>query len=229
MPQNIRPAVRGGSKVRALLIGNPTDDLPLAEREVEELATQLLDSGRFQVDEDDVLIGSERCQWLPLLNTLNSGRYGLIHYSGHSKFDGTQSAWQLKDAKITTALLTDALQKEPPAMVVSSSCESAAGEQAQQMLYENQTFDLPSAFLQAGVQTYVGTLWSVGSSGAYSFIREFYRAFLGGHALGECVRDGKKAISSDQPRTDRLAFVLYGDPQTRPGDLFPAMQTKEGT
>ena len=46
--------------------------------------------------------------------------------------------------------LTNAVQMAPPALVFSSSCESAEASEAKPINFEDQTFDLPSAFLQAG-------------------------------------------------------------------------------
>ncbi len=112
-------------------------------------------------------------------------------------------------------------------MVVSSSCQSAAGVAGQAARYENQTFDLPSAFLQAGVEVYVGTLWSVVSRAAERFVEGFYGGFLSGKSLGVCLQQGKRAIRGSSVRTDRLAFIMYGDPHARPGELFPAMRPEE--
>jgi CHAT domain-containing protein len=151
----------------------------------------------------------------------------LIHYSGHTSFDGQQSAWHLQDGKITTDLLTSALQNAPPAMVFSSSCESGAGAEVQPVAYENQTFDLPTAFLQAGVGAYVGTLWEVGAEGARLFVQGFYNAFLSGQSLGRCLQQAKIGIPGNRYRTDRLAFILYGDPHTEPADLFPALAKED--
>ncbi|NIN63671.1 MAG: CHAT domain-containing protein, partial [Anaerolineae bacterium] len=165
------------------------------------------------------------CRRTPLLNQfLASGKYGLIHYSGHSQFDGYRSAWVLKDGKnIETSMLTNALQNGPPALVFSSSCESGEAAEPQPVKYENQTFDLPSAFLQAGVEAYVGTLWSVKDTEARALVSEFYDALLSGeHDLGECLRLAKWNRKQQGDRINWLAFTLYGDPNAGPGDLFPA-------
>jgi len=170
-----------------------------------------------------------QCQPGPIVSALGRGIYGLIHYSGHTKYDGYRSSWQLADGKtITTDRLTSALQMAPPAFVFSSSCQSAAGGEPQPIQYENQTFDLPSAFLQAGVEAYIGTLWEVEAVAARRFVEEFYEAFLSGeHNLGECLRLAKWACKQDEQREDRinwLSFILYGDLHLRAGDLFPALR-----
>jgi len=229
-PSNVNPPVRGGGRadgrINALLIGDPTDDLVETRNEVQILEKRLQQDGRFEVD---VLMGSRRCKRTRLLNALASGQYALIHYSGHSHFDGFQSAWQLKDGKnITTDMLTNALQMAPPALVFSSSCQSAVGGEPQPIKYEDQTFDLPSAFLQAGVEAYVGTLWEVESLGARLFAEQFYDAFLSGeHNLGECLRRAKWDSKQRGDRINWPAFILHGDPHTEPGDLLPALRKQE--
>jgi hypothetical protein len=228
-PSLVRPPVRGPGKIKALLIGNPTDDLTTAKREVEWLAETLQRDERFA--EPDVLIGASDCQRIRLLSRLSSSEYGLVHYSGHTRFDGERSAWQLRDGNITTDRLTNALQMAPPVLVFSSSCESAKASKSKVIKYEDQTFDLPSAFLQAGVEAYVGTLWEVYTEPAQGFVQEFYSAFLSAeYNLGECVRRAKWACKQRgrwQERIHWLAFVLYGDPHIRPGDLFPALRKQE--
>jgi CHAT domain-containing protein len=184
--------------------------------------------GRFEIRDEDVLIGSKQCQWMPLLERLSSGDYGLIHYSGHSGFEGEDSGWGLKNDRITTDLLTSALQGAPPVLVFSSSCESAAAGELRTATYENQTYDLPSAFLRAGVEAYVGTLWKIDSASARSFVERFYGSLLKGtYTLGQCLREAKRAVSLQRYWMDRLAFILYGDPDAMPGQLFRAMQKKE--
>ena len=231
------PYVRGNAKVKALLIGDPTDNIPGVREEIERLKEQLQDTHLF---EPIVRLGSKDCTYSNLLNDLHSGEYGLIHYSGHSVFDGSQSAWQLKDGEcVYTYELTSALEGHPPALMFSSSCESAKADGQGTIEYEAQTFDLASAFLEAGVGAYIGTMWQVGSLVAQEFGRVFYAAFLGGNPLGECLRQAKEASRDYEKRdlvsasefykeaVDWLAFILYGDPHTLPGDLFPAMRQKE--
>jgi O-acetyl-ADP-ribose deacetylase (regulator of RNase III) len=227
--QRIRPPVRGGGrKVKALLIGDPCDDLAAAADEVRALADRLEGDGRFA---PVTFIGGEECEREHLLAELGCGEYGLIHYSGHSSYDGYHSAWLLKGGEsITTDVLTSVLQVQPPVLVLSSSCESATADEPQPIVYENQTFDLPSAFLQAGVEAYIGSLWAVDSLAAGHFVDVFYTAFLSGDDdlnLGECMRRAKWALKRYGDHINWPAFVLYGDPHLRTGDLYPVLGRKE--
>ncbi|MCE7980024.1 MAG: CHAT domain-containing protein [Caldilinea sp. CFX5] len=231
-PNIIDEVIRTTDQVRALLIGDPTDDLPRARDEVAWLAARLRQDGRFCVEPADLLMGSAQCQSGPILSALGSRRYGLVHYSGHTHYDGYRSAWQLAAGKrLFTHELTSALQMGPPLFVFSSSCESAVGGAVEPINYEDQTADLPSAFLQAGVEAYIGTLWRVEQEAAHRFVRRFYEAFLSGQAnLGECLRRAKWAGKQDEQHSDRinwLSFVLYGDPHLMLGDLFPDLRSKQ--
>jgi len=218
--------VRGGDRIRALLIGDPTGDLVEAGNDVSNLAEKLRNDGRFQVEDTDVLIGPDACRLIPLQQKLRSGVYGLIHYSGHSVFEDEQSAWLLSDGqRLNTFDLTASLRDAPPVLVFSSSCESAAAGEPRAIKYEDQTFDLPSAFLQAGTEAYVGTLWEVESLASRLFGESFYDSFLKqAGSLGECLREAKMALKQKKDAVNWPAFVLYGDPHSTPGDLFPAMR-----
>jgi O-acetyl-ADP-ribose deacetylase (regulator of RNase III) len=232
-PQSVKPPVRGTHRIKALLIGDPAGNLDEAKAEVERLADKLRSRPEL-FDEPDVLIGPERCKRIQLLNALSSGRYGIVHYSGHTRFERDQSAWQLSDSTLTTDMLTSAMQMAPPAFVFSSSCESAVAGELQPITYENQSFDLPGAFLQAGVEAYIGTLWQVDATAARLFAEKFYEAFLSDAededeepSLGECLRRAKWALKQQEERNDQinwLSFILYGDPHLHPSDLFPLMR-----
>jgi CHAT domain-containing protein len=220
-PTSIRPPVRGIRKVKALLIANPSGDVNLHATELEVM--HLADAMRRHptaFSEPDVLIGPEQCQQIRLLNTLSSGKYGLVHYSGHAfGFAGEQSAWLVADnEKITAHQLTSAVEMAPPALMFSSSVGGRAG----------QVFDLPVALLQAGVEAYIGALWEIEFTAARLFSEEFYKAFLiGKHSLGECLRRAKwarKQHEEAEGKINWLAFILHGNPRATPADLFPAMR-----
>jgi CHAT domain-containing protein len=150
-------------------------------------------------------------------------------------YQDSASAWLLADDCLMTHELTTALVGGPPALVLSNSCESAmAAANAGEKRYENQTFDLGSAFLKAGVQAYVGTLWSVEAEPASAFSLAFYTALLQGESLGKCMRKAKNACLESEwglhdgrlrsQLVNWLAFVLIGNPRLEPGSLLPALR-----
>ncbi len=228
--QYVLPPMRGIRKVKPLLIGDPAGDLEAAAVEVEELAQVFRGHPQF-FEEPDVLVGTEQCRSIQLLNALSSGRYHLVHYAGHARFEGSQSAWQAADGELRTDQLTNAIEMAPPAFVFGSACESAEGGAAGAARYEGQSFDLPGAFLQAGVEVYIGALWPVDATRARLFARSFYERLVTGKCeLGECLRFAKWARKQEEEREgliDWLAFVLYGDPQIEPGELFPIMRIQD--
>jgi O-acetyl-ADP-ribose deacetylase (regulator of RNase III) len=228
--QYVLPPMRGIRKIKPLLIGDPGGDLEAAAGEVEELAQIFRGHAGF-FEAPDVLVGPEQCRSIRLLNALSSGRYHLVHYAGHARFEGSRSAWQAADGELRTDQLSNAIEMAPPAFVFGSACESAEGGAAGAVRYEGQSFDLPGAFLQAGVEVYIGALWPVDATRSRLFARAFYeRLVTGRHALGECLRLAKWARKQEEEREgliDWLAFVLYGDPQTGPGDLFPNMRAED--
>lgn len=227
------PPVRSGRKVKALIIGNPTGDLPEAEKEAAEIAG-LLGSYPQIFEPATVLLGKKDGRSLHITGALSQG-YDLIHYSGHTEYAGSQSAWRVADDRIKTDSLTKALKGPkalPPALVFSSSCESAASAAAKPLKYQAQAFDLPGAFLNAGVEAYVGSLWPVEETAARRFAVDFYNHFILSArsepiTIGECLRRARwqrKQEETPEGRINWLAFVLYGDPHLTPGELLPAMQ-----
>ncbi len=222
------PPVRGPGAVRALLVGDPTGDLQAAVYEIEWLASALDNSPYF--GDVEVFMGRDMCHRIKVLNALSSGKFGLVHYSGHSHASGNDSAWILSDGDATTSTLTSAIQSAPPTMVFSSSCFSGAGEGWQPVEYENQAFDLPGAFLGAGVEAYVGTLWAVEEDAARRLVERFYASFLiGDVSIGECLRRARQSLKLEQERRDQidwLAFILYGDPRLLPGEFYPVFRGK---
>ncbi len=238
-PAPIGEVRKGNGKIRALLIGNPTGDLPAAEDEVEAIRERLLRDGRFEV----TLLGPGPSSTGPaskrnVLRELATQGYALIHYSGHSHQQREQSAWRLRNEDaielLTTSDLTNFLQMAPPALVFSSSCESgkAEGGEEHPIEYENQAFDLPGAVLQAGVPTYIGTLWNVADSSACAFSTRFYEALLEGtETLGECIRVAKNAVKEfegERGVPTWPAFVLYGDPEITPDQVYPLLGENGG-
>jgi hypothetical protein len=74
-----------------------------------------------------------------------------------------------------------------------------------------------------GSLAYVGTMWPVDEQVAQRLVRRFYTGLLDGQAsLGECLRQAKAVAADDPTRVGQAAFILYGDPDTRPGSLLDA-------
>ena len=75
--------------LKVLLIADPTESLPQASREVEQLCTLLADVAGMKV----TLMGGKIVRKLPLLAAVQE--YDIVHFAGHSFYDPTvsQSEW----------------------------------------------------------------------------------------------------------------------------------------
>jgi len=150
-PQSLRPAVRGNQKVRALLIGDPR--------------------GRSEGGENGsrgprVAFGARR--WLRLSpGTRPAPGIGSMSAHPHPQRPVERRVWDralFRSHEIPEGaerlvrvrwnhphLCADQRAADgPAALVFSSSCESASAAEKQTLRYEDQAFDLPSAFVQAG-------------------------------------------------------------------------------
>jgi O-acetyl-ADP-ribose deacetylase (regulator of RNase III) len=210
--------------IKALLIANPTGDLQIAEDEVNAIKDTLVRDGRFQVK---ILPAAERTK--PAIQSeLGSGQYGLVHYSGHSYFDGVQSGWLLAGrTPFKISEIMDSLSEKPPAMVFCSSCESATpGDPMPQEKAENQAPDLAQAFIKMGVQAYIGTMWNVEAMMACDLATTFYENLFvdqgAKYTLAESLRQAKDCVKQPGNEVSWAAYTLYGDPTLRITDLFPS-------
>lgn len=107
------------ARPRALVVGNPTGDLPMADREVNQVQEKM--SGRFAVSarEGDEATASALGNDLELVDW--------FHYAGHAVHDASHqlgSALKLADASEFTVADILSLKRAPTAVVLSS-CEGA--------------------------------------------------------------------------------------------------------
>lgn len=228
---NINPPVRDAERLEALLIGNPTGDLVHAADEIQDVQ-RLLKAALGDRARQTVLVSPEQCSDTVVATELGRGSYGLIHYSGHARFERSRSAWWLPEAPLYTDRLTSFLQRRPPALVFCSACESGREElEPGAPRYENQAAGLASACLKAGVQCYIGALWPVSELASRLVAARFYEALLRGKdGAGRCLAAARRWLYEhaqeygiDRRRGDWAAFVLYGNPDATGRDLFPSL------
>ena len=209
--------------LKVLLIADPTESLPQASREVEQLCTLLADVAGIKV----TLMGGKLVRKLPLLAAVQE--YDIVHFAGHSFYDSTspsQSGWQLHEGVLSAAELSKV--SRPPRLVFSNSCQAgatAAWEGDKGYRYEGQAFGIGSAFLLAGVQNYVGTFWVVHDEESVGFALAFYRQPGEGLTLGGALQQARQAIIKhhDGQGLTWASYLLYGDPTAA---LLPAHTEK---
>jgi len=195
-------------KVRFLFISNPTLDLPKADEEVKQIIRFLT----WMHDIDVVYINGEDATIENLLDVLEDKYFDVIHYAGHAVFNTKNleySAIKLYDGDLTAKYLLNIIDV-PPRIVFMNACESA---NIYYLEYDGRLTGLASAFISAGVDAYIGTLWPVVDEIAADLAINFYNQLLNGETVSRALRNAKLEVKRkyNDPFT-WAAFILYGDP-----------------
>lgn len=200
-----------GRQFTALIVGNPTGDLPHADREVEELVRLLQATPGAAPPR---ILMRRRATRTAVLGELATGVYDLVHYSGHAFFDPALpergGLVLAADEVLTGAEIEKNLGGRP--FVVLNGCETAAAGDALAYLGSTRA-SLAAAFIRGGAQAVAGSLWPVADPSAADFVLSFYRAALRGIPAGEALRQARGARRAADP-ADLLwaSFALFGDP-----------------
>lgn len=197
---------------RALIIGNPTDDLEGSGEEAETIA-QLLRQYNVQVD---LLRGSKEATANEFaIRMARPQYYDLIHFAGHGFFnakDPRQSCLEFKDGNF---LAEELRVLKSRAFVFLSACFGAAGST------QDVTFGPIGKFMDglalrtllAGAAGCLGPLWTIDDYLASEFAVTFYQNLLSGLNTGQAVMEARKAVRAKSAKSDLWAsWVLYGRP-----------------
>ena len=209
-PRRERPPKRAQ---RALVIGNPTEDLPGAEDEARAVA-DLLQKGGWEVE---AMYGSDATSE-ELSLRVNSTDYGLIHFAGHGYFDKIKpqnSGLVFADGKLFASEF-ERWQKTP-AFLFLSACESGQVT-IEPTLRGEQMEGIAASALLGWVEAYLGPIWPIGDAVAKEFALEFYQQLLAGGSFGEAVRQARLTVFNKGPN-GWASWVLYGDPLKKLRDL----------
>ncbi len=201
-------------RLRVLVVVDPTESLPQASAEAEQLCAVLDDVPAVDV----TLLGGRSVRRIALLGALQE--HDVVHYAGHSHYDATtpaKSGWRLAEGVLTAAELSKL--RPPPMLVFSNSCEAgttAAWDGGYG--YEGRAFGIGSAFLLAGVPNYVGTFWVVHDDESVLFATTCYVALAAGASLGESLRQARHAVIAQRGLQSLTwaSYLLYGDPAFTP-------------
>ncbi|MDX1998045.1 MAG: CHAT domain-containing protein [Thermoanaerobaculia bacterium] len=164
---------------RALVVGNPSGDLPDAEREAQEVAALLRAAGR-----DVELVVGRAADADTVRGHLAEG-IELLHYAGHADFagpGGLQS--ELRLARGTRLALDDLLVlNHAPEWVVLSACDSGKTTSVARV----DGLGLAQTFVLGGSRAVVATTRPIADAVARPLILEFYRHWLGGEELAAAL------------------------------------------
>lgn len=195
--------------VRKFLIAhNPTGDLPGAEREARLVMAHLDKAGCPWTVE---ALGHERLE--PLRLALAIQEADIVHYSGHAD-DSNGGGWLLKGGVFGAERFSRLTRK--PRLVFANACHSGGGPDGGRAAA---ALTLGHQFLLAGVQSYIGNLWSVPDQPAAAFALAFYDGLLAGTNLGRALRLARERVA-ELPGAGALGwagYVFYGDPRWRLG------------
>ncbi|MFN8467009.1 MAG: CHAT domain-containing protein [Caldilineaceae bacterium] len=220
---------------KCLLIGNPNGDLLAADAEVDDLL-DLLETAPQGIRAEFAC--REHATKVRVMSALASGEYDLIHFACHAR----PGALRLADGWLEAAEIQAVLRGRP--LVVLNACSSSrtrmdvtpkemppagapAGDLGGSLPGAQQVHSLAQAFLVGGAPVFLGAAWPVDDIDIRRLAIEFYRALLGGHALGAALRQARlhsqrraaqAPYAGGQTAGQTAAWaapVLYGDPLFR--------------
>jgi CHAT domain-containing protein len=203
--------VKKSKDTRALIVADPTDDLPAAKREGREVASLLRDNCAMSVDEF-TSSGMTKTDFL-----LSLKDYDIVHFAGHASHSSgspDESCLRLSDGEIPAYEISNFLTAGAPSVVFLNACWSA---EEFPNSYSPMMRGLGRTFLYAGVTAFLGYLIPVPDLSATHFAIYFYEALAQGQTIGESLRRAR--IQSRKPNlpddTTWSSAILYGDPAAR--------------
>ncbi len=199
-------------KARALIVSNPTSDLPAAEQEGIEVAKLLTEAGLevhhwtgSSLSKKDFLIE------LP--------GYDIVHYAGHASYNAKnpdESSLHLYDGEVQAFEIGRFLASQAPPVVFLNACWSAE-EFRNPDLSSSMARGLGRTFLFAGSAAFLGYIVPVPDSTATRLACEFYRNIVSGQTIAESLRLARLSVHDPLLEQDVTwaSAVLYGDPSAK--------------
>jgi class 3 adenylate cyclase/TolB-like protein len=193
---------------RALVVSNPSGDLPASGREGEAVATLLRDGAGLEVT---ALTGPvSRAQFLAALQGTH-----WLHFAGHAVQAREQAPAGLlcSDGVVGAAELMDAIGATAPAVVFANACR-ATGEAWVDAARGSSS--IASGLLLRGVGHFLAPAWELPDEDGLAFALRFYEHALAGVCFGEAVRRARLSLLAQASTPVSFAgYVLYGDPRLR--------------
>ncbi len=207
---------------RALVLCDPRGDLIGSYYEGLTLRDELAQAASWEVDLRSSEVGMADVRRL-------LREYDLVHFAGHAEpglVDATvpdvapaERGWWLRDGVLGPSAIRElAGGRRFPRLVFSNACRSA-GDATRVGDGGLAAAGLAGAFLEAGVEHYVGTVFDVPDEPASLFALTFYRTLRSDPraGLGEAVRAARQALA-ERYGPDSIywaSWVLYGAPAAR--------------
>ncbi len=204
------PNQKGENLIQMLIVADPTGDLPGTQIETNYIINQLRGSN-IKITRYGTEI--RKNQYIDLLR---SGKFDLIHYSGHSasSMEPGRSHHQFYDGSLYGNEIEGLSSHRMPKLVFCNSCQSGESSISKEITGNT---SLASSYLKAGAESSIGTIWTVSDSGSASISSDIYRYLLFGSTVGEALlwakRNSFKRRSFHDPVW--ISFILFGDPRMR--------------
>ena len=196
-----------------LVICDPRDDLMASYYEGVSIRDDM-DAHRDQVE---VALKSSEVDVAWVQESIRD--YDVVHYAGHADYVARaphDSGWKLAGSKLTSReVLKIAGGQAFPLLVFANACRS--GAMTATLLTEKHgegVFGLANAFLLAGVQHFIGSLWDIPDESACHFALAFYRELMTGETVGASLRAARRELVKRYGDDSVLwgSYVYYGDP-----------------
>jgi hypothetical protein len=215
------PAVPRGKGMAALVIADPTEDLPGARKEGQAIFDFFQENGST----DSILLSGRAATWTSIQRRLIEQGYAVIHYCGHIDHDSTTGEPTMRlqgDSRLSAD--TVLLQFRGTPIVFLNACYSdVAGELREPSARLTETF--AQAFMlgnQEGVASaVVGSMWSIPDEpedAGRVFTLAFYRSLFKGMPIADALR-AARLLTRDEKKWGPMIwgpYVLYGDPGLTP-------------
>lgn len=202
------------ARPRALVIGDPLDNLPGAREEAVHVARTLQRLGAA------VRVLGAGATVADVLSEIDDHNPDVLHYAGHARFDPLRQqsgGLVLADATLTAAELES--RPHLPRLFFANACQAAAtGTFADQRLADGAapTNDFAGGVLRGGTRALIGSQWVVDDSAARTFAEAFYGGVLGDSrtTIGESVTGARRAVVERHGLGEPAwaGYVLYGTP-----------------
>jgi hypothetical protein len=204
-----KSAKKKQSAACALVIANPSDDLPEAEREASGLVGFLQQSGV-----ECQYMASQQVTSAELMIQLNSDRFDLLHYSGHIGWEEKgDAAFVLSGGQHFKLKDISGLVGFGSPFVFLNGCGGMleARDVSAGLMYDG----VVAPFIYAGACAVVGTRWKVDDASARRFAEAFYGKLLEGETVGAAMAAARAEACGRQDIGAWPAFVLFGNPLLR--------------
>lgn len=201
------PPALAFSTGHALVVSNPTGDLPAAAREGEAVAGLLREGYRGEVRHLEGPVS--RAAFLEALPGSQ-----LLHFAGHAEPSGQgRGGFLLADGLLTPEQIEEA-GGAAPALVFANGCHASTGMGWVDAARGRST--LASAFLLRGARHVVSPMWEIPDADAFRAALRFYENALAGVPFGEALRRARQALlGAPSAPLSFAGYVLYGDPRQR--------------